>query len=62
MASSQLMQEDSGAGIGAAAAYAAAERRRALLDDAKAAWLIAFDEFKLQEASLAEARSGVSAR
>ncbi|MGD0198183.1 MAG: hypothetical protein ABSC56_09800 [Solirubrobacteraceae bacterium] len=50
MASPQLVQEDRGAGIGAAAAYAAAARRRELLSDAKVAWLDAFAEFKDQEA------------
>lgn len=51
MADHQLMPEDRSADVGAAAAYAAAERRREILSNAKLAWLVAFDEFKLQEAS-----------
>jgi len=52
MASSELIHTERGNEIGAAAAFAAAERRRAVLFDAKAAWLIAFDAFKAEEARL----------
>jgi len=51
MASSQLSYTDHDA-VGAAAAFAAAERRRTILCDAKAAWLLAFDAFKAEEARL----------
>ena len=41
--------EDRPATIGAAAAFAAADRRRAALCDAKQAWMLAFDAFKAEE-------------
>jgi hypothetical protein len=59
MSSTQLEREDRAGQVGAAAALEAAERRRAMLSDAKHEWLLAFDEFKRQEARF-EAASGLT--
>ena len=50
MARARPAHEDLFGAIGAAAAFAAADRRRAALCDAKQAWLEAFDAFKAEEA------------
>jgi hypothetical protein len=56
MAATTMNYSDSRPHIGAAAALAAAERRRALLTDAKEAWLTEFEEFKRSEARAAADR------
>jgi hypothetical protein len=59
VASPPFTQHDHAGSVGAAAAFAAADRRRAALAEAKAAWLAAFDAFKAEEARL---RQGAEVR